>query len=133
MRSALIIDDDAIHVMSTETLLEPLGFGLIDAVPNGRAAANYFKHNLHPDIVFLDLNMPEFDGVEFMNYLIETNNTGPHHHRQRRPPKRPSGCLPLGHCQRFECRWNCRKAADACKACIGLRSRLNAARNAEPD
>lgn len=77
MRSALIIDDDAIHVMSTETLLEPLGFGLIDAVPNGRAAANYFKHNPHPDIVFLDLNMPEFDGVEFMNYLIETNNKVP--------------------------------------------------------
>lgn len=77
MRSALIIDDDAIHVMSTETLLEPLGFGLIDAVPNGKAAANYFKHNPHPDIVFLDLNMPESDGVEFMEYLDATGNQVP--------------------------------------------------------
>jgi CheY-like chemotaxis protein len=77
MRSALIIDDDAIHVMNTQTLLEPLGFDLIDAVPNGQAAATYFKSNPHPDIVFLDLNMPEANGVEFMNYLFETGNQIP--------------------------------------------------------
>ncbi len=77
MRSALIIDDDAIHVMSTETLLEPLGFTVIDAVPNGKAAANYFRHSPHPDIVILELHMPDSDGIEFMNYLYETGNQVP--------------------------------------------------------
>ena len=35
MRAALIVDDDAVHVMNTQSLLEPLGFDLIDAVQSG--------------------------------------------------------------------------------------------------
>ena len=72
MRAALIVDDDAVHVMNTQSLLEPLGFDLIDAVPNGITAETYFRNNAHPDVVFLDLNMPDSDGVEFMNYLMDT-------------------------------------------------------------
>lgn len=71
MRAALIVDDDAVHVMNTQSLLEPLGFDLIEAVPNGITAETYFRNNAHPDVVFLDLNMPDSDGVEFMNYLMD--------------------------------------------------------------
>lgn len=77
MRAALIVDDDAIHVMNAQSLLEPLGFELIDAVPNGKSAQTYFRCNPHPDVVLLDLNMPDSDGVEFMNFLIDAENQIP--------------------------------------------------------
>ena len=77
MRAALIVDDDAIHVLNAQSLLEPLGFELIDAVPNGKAAQTYFRNHPPPEVVLRDLNRPDSDGVEFMNFLIDAADQRP--------------------------------------------------------
>jgi diguanylate cyclase (GGDEF)-like protein/PAS domain S-box-containing protein len=56
----LVVDDDAaIRLLSRETL-EQAGFDVIEA-EDGRGAVSLFEE-VHPDIILLDVTMPEMDG-----------------------------------------------------------------------
>lgn len=71
-QSVLLIDDDSISNFITEKLILRENFAKeVTSFLSAEAALSYLKdleknHRQAPDIIFLDLNMPEMDGWEFM-------------------------------------------------------------------
>jgi len=57
---ALIVDDDAVNRLLARAALESSGWSVEEA-ENGREALAAFQR-LHPDVVLLDIMMPEMDG-----------------------------------------------------------------------
>lgn len=57
---ALIVDDDALNRLMARAALESVGWGVEEA-ETGREALAAFQQ-LHPDVVLLDIMMPEMDG-----------------------------------------------------------------------
>ena len=57
---ALIVDDDAVNRLMARAALESAGWSVEEA-ENGREALAAFQQ-LHPDVVLLDIMMPEMDG-----------------------------------------------------------------------
>ena len=57
---ALIVDDDAVNRLMARAALESAGWSVEEA-ENGREGLAVFQH-LHPDVVLLDIMMPEMDG-----------------------------------------------------------------------
>lgn len=72
MTSAIVIDDDQYNV---ELFCEFLGIISIKVLAHGnnglQAVELYTKHK--PDIVFLDLLMPEYDGFYALEHIREIN------------------------------------------------------------
>lgn len=69
----LLIEDDAIEVMKLKRAIKKLEMqhDLIEA-KNGEEALTILKdENVVPDIIFLDLNMPRINGIEFLKILKE--------------------------------------------------------------
>ena len=67
---ALIIDDDPIALELLEGGLKACGFTETIQASNGEQAVAAFESNkARLDLVVCDLHMPEFDGVEFIQYL----------------------------------------------------------------
>jgi two-component system chemotaxis response regulator CheY len=62
MKRILIVDDAAFMRMSIKTILEKNGFQVVGEAENGSVAVRKYKE-LHPDIVTMDITMPEMDGV----------------------------------------------------------------------
>lgn len=63
MSRKILIADDEQHILDTvRAYLKEAGFEVL-AVKNGRDALVYFR-NEHPDLVILDVMMPELDGLE---------------------------------------------------------------------
>ena len=59
--SVLIVDDDADLADSLKQLLELYGLEISGIAKNGKIGAELFS-NLKPDVVLLDLMMPEYNG-----------------------------------------------------------------------
>jgi CheY-like chemotaxis protein len=72
-QTILLIDDDSISNFITEKLILRENFAQeVVSFLSGEAALSYLKkqqqqHLPPPDIIFLDLNMPEMDGWEFIS------------------------------------------------------------------
>jgi CheY-like chemotaxis protein len=64
----LVVDDDADSREGLARLLVKRGHQA-EAVPNGREALSVLTRKTPPDIVVLDLRMPEMDGVMFLEVL----------------------------------------------------------------
>ncbi|AWH75730.1 MULTISPECIES: response regulator [unclassified Dokdonia] len=67
----LLIEDDAIEVMKLKRAIAKLEMNheLIEA-KNGEEALEILKdHTVLPDVIFLDLNMPKINGIEFLKIL----------------------------------------------------------------
>jgi DNA-binding response OmpR family regulator len=72
-KTVLVVDDEARLVSLVETYLTQSGFKVITA-PNGREALAVARsHN--PDLIILDIMMPEMDGYEFMRVYRAEHNT----------------------------------------------------------
>jgi len=66
----LIVDDEPSNVEILERLLDRAGFGKIESTTDPREAATlYVKYR--PDLILLDLHMPEMDGLAVMDQLNE--------------------------------------------------------------
>ena len=66
MPTLVVADDDPDVVSSITTLLEEKGFDVVGTASDGEGACKmYFQHK--PDVILLDLNMPNYDG----HYAIE--------------------------------------------------------------
>ena len=61
----LIIDDHALFRVGLQGLLEQRGIEVIDAVAEG-ATGLQLINELKPDIVLLDLRMPDMSGLEVL-------------------------------------------------------------------
>ncbi len=68
MTSVLIVDDAAFIRMQLKQILEKNGFHVAGEAENGRIALKKIQE-LNPDIVTLDITMPEMDGIECMEEI----------------------------------------------------------------
>ena len=68
MKRVLIVDDTAFMRITLKDMLEKNGFQVIDEAENGRVAVRKYKQ-LHPDIVTMDITMPEMDGIQALKEI----------------------------------------------------------------
>jgi two-component system chemotaxis response regulator CheY len=68
MKRILIVDDAAFLRLSLRTILERNGFEVIGEASNGLEAVDKYM-TLKPDIVTMDITMPEMDGVEALTEI----------------------------------------------------------------
>ena len=68
-KTALVVDDFAVVRNTIRGIIEPKGIDVIEA-ENGRKGLELLKEMPQlPDMIFVDLNMPEMDGLEFCEHL----------------------------------------------------------------
>jgi putative two-component system response regulator len=66
----LIVDDEPSNVEILERLLDRAGFGRIESTTDAREAADLYVR-YRPDLILLDLHMPNMDGLAVMDQLNE--------------------------------------------------------------
>jgi response regulator NasT len=66
----IIADDESIIRMDLREMLTHLGYDVIGEASNGRSALE-LAQKLRPDLVVLDIKMPEMDGIEAAEHLAE--------------------------------------------------------------
>lgn len=75
--SALIVDDDAFSRDWLSELCGGLGIEHILTADNGYAAVKRLRQmDVLPDLIVCDIYMPDMDGIEFLEKLIERRYTG---------------------------------------------------------
>ncbi len=67
MKSCLVVDDSKVIRTVARRILEDLEF-LVDEAEDGAKALDACKNSM-PDVVLLDWNMPNMDGIEFLRNL----------------------------------------------------------------
>ena len=67
-RRILVVEDDVRNIFALSSVLEPLG-GSVMIARNGREALNRLANKPAPDIVLMDIMMPEMDGFEAMQEI----------------------------------------------------------------
>ena len=68
MKSVLIVEDDKNQRLLYEQELALEGYGVLTAA-NGKEALDKVQE-MHPDIIIMDINMPEMDGLEAIGRII---------------------------------------------------------------
>ncbi|ADL51439.1 response regulator [Clostridium cellulovorans] len=63
MAKVLIVDDAAFMRMMIKDILSKNGFEIVGEAPNGIKAVELYKEK-RPDIVTMDITMPDMDGIE---------------------------------------------------------------------
>ena len=69
MANILIVDDAAFMRMMLKNILTQAGHEVIGEAENGAIALEKYKE-LHPDIVTLDITMPDVDGIEALKNIM---------------------------------------------------------------
>jgi CheY-like chemotaxis protein len=73
----LVVEDESIICEALCMGLEHLGVGSVASAPNGRKALKQLAApGRHPDLILLDIYMPEMDGIEFLSALRSSGYTG---------------------------------------------------------
>lgn len=70
MKRVLVVDDAAFMRLSLKTILERNGYEVIGEASNGNDAIEKFKI-LKPDIVTMDITMPDLDGIQALIEIIK--------------------------------------------------------------
>ena len=66
----LVVDDHNIVLQGIQVLLEKIdGIEVVGLASNGKTAIELYK-TLMPDVILMDLVMPEMDGIETINQII---------------------------------------------------------------
>jgi two-component system KDP operon response regulator KdpE len=71
--AVLVVEDEAPIRRFLKAALEAQGFKLLEAATGSQALAMAASHN--PDIILLDLGLPDVDGLEIMKRLREWSHT----------------------------------------------------------
>ncbi len=69
----LIVDDAAFMRMMIKDVLSKNGFTIAGEAENGARAIERFKE-LNPDLVIMDITMPEVDGIQAVKEIKKTNS-----------------------------------------------------------
>ena len=73
----LVLDDELFMHKLLVRMLANLGYESVATCDNGRAALEMLDNtNGSPNLILLDLNMPEMDGLEFVRRLVERHYAG---------------------------------------------------------
>ncbi|WP_026651017.1 response regulator [Butyrivibrio proteoclasticus] len=72
MKSVLIVDDSRTSRRILRDILERAGYNVVGEAVNGQEGFDQYV-KLTPDIVTMDITMPEMDGIECLK-LIRKNN-----------------------------------------------------------
>ena len=75
----LVLDDESFMLKLLNRILSNLGYGSITLCDSGRAALEKIANadaDTVPNVILLDLNMPEMDGIEFVRHLVERHYVG---------------------------------------------------------
>ena len=72
----LLLDDEPFMLKLIGRLLENLGYSELSAHTSGHEALAALAGPAPPDLILLDLNMPEMDGIEFVRHLVERRYAG---------------------------------------------------------
>jgi two-component system chemotaxis response regulator CheY len=75
MKHCLVVDDSSVVRKVARRILEDLEFSVVEA-EDGRKAIEAC-HTSMPDLILLDGQMPEMDGVAFLSALREETKGGP--------------------------------------------------------
>lgn len=74
-KTILVAEDDEYSYSLLKAMISPTNADLIHAL-DGKQAVEFFKiHN--PDLVFLDIRLPEMDGYEILEIIKQTNENTP--------------------------------------------------------
>jgi DNA-binding response OmpR family regulator len=68
----LVIDDSNTNLVLLESLFKRNGYRVLSAM-SGKEALDLISRTV-PDLIFLDLKMPEIDGFEFMKLLRDNSD-----------------------------------------------------------
>ena len=75
----LVLDDESFMLKLLNRILSNLGYGSITLCDSGRDALEKIANadaDTVPNVILLDLNMPEMDGIEFVRHLVELHYPG---------------------------------------------------------
>lgn len=75
----LVLDDESFMLKLLNRVLSNLGYGSITLCDSGRAALEKIANadaDTVPNVILLDLNMPEMDGIEFVRHLVDLHYPG---------------------------------------------------------
>ncbi|HET9323445.1 MAG TPA: response regulator transcription factor [Gaiellaceae bacterium] len=75
-KTVLIVDDHPSFRGMARALLESEGFVVVGEAADGTSALEQAR-TLRPDIVLLDVQLPDFDGFEVASRLTAMNGTSP--------------------------------------------------------
>ncbi len=73
MASVLVVDDAAFMRMMIKDILTKNGFQIAGEAANGAEALEMFKE-ADPDLVTMDITMPEVDGLQALKDIMELNS-----------------------------------------------------------
>ncbi|WP_333860618.1 response regulator [Clostridium sp.] len=68
MTKVLIVDDASFMRISLRTMLQSNDFEVVGEAGNGKTAISKYKQ-FNPDIVTLDITMPDMDGIEVLKEI----------------------------------------------------------------
>jgi response regulator NasT len=66
----LIAEDESVNRLELKDMLENLGYQVVGEASDGRAAISLARET-RPDLVVLDIKMPEVDGISAARVLVE--------------------------------------------------------------
>lgn len=72
----LALDDEPFILKLLGRILSNLGFPSVTLCDSGQAALEKISAQDAPNVILLDLNMPEMDGIEFVRHLVDRNYAG---------------------------------------------------------
>lgn len=73
----LVLDDEPFMLRLLARMLANLEFTAVTTCDSGRAALQLIDSpDSHPDLILLDINMPEMDGIEFVRHLVGHHYSG---------------------------------------------------------
>ena len=75
MAKILVIDDEPVVLVLLDMLLSQKGYDVVLADGGWKGLELYRRE--HPDVVVLDLNMPEMDGVTVLTHIRRIDLTQP--------------------------------------------------------
>jgi two-component system, chemotaxis family, chemotaxis protein CheY len=70
VKKVLVVDDMLFMRMALKSILEKNGFSVAGEASNGAEAVQKYKESV-PDIVTMDITMPEMTGLEALKEIIE--------------------------------------------------------------
>lgn len=68
MARVLIVDDAAFARMAIKTILQKNGFEIVGEAENGAAGVKKYQ-DCRPDVVTMDITMPEMDGIQALKVI----------------------------------------------------------------